>query len=93
MYGDFLESEIIKVAHHGSNTSTSDDFLQFIDPVIAVIPVAMKNKFKHPSPKTLARLRSRNTKIYRTSHTGAIMLRVYQDRIEKIAWRNRERFK
>ena len=93
MYGDFLESEITKIAHHGSNTSTSDAFLKFIDPVMGVIPVAKKNKFRHPSPKTLERLRSRNIKIYRTSHTGAIMFRIYQDRIEKIAWRNKERFK
>ncbi len=87
MYGDFLESEILKVAHHGSNTSTSDEFLDNINPVIALIPVALKNKFRHPSPKTLERLTNHHIKVYRTSHTGAVMFRIYPEYIEKVNWR------
>jgi len=87
MYGALLESEILKVAHHGSNTSTSDEFLGHINPVIAVIPVALKNKFSHPSPKTLERLANHHLKVYRTSHTGAVMFRIYPEYIEKINWR------
>ncbi len=89
MYGDFLESEILKIAHHGSSTSTSDDLLNQTRPVIAIVPVARKNKFRHPSPKTLARLHERYVRVYRTSHTGAIMLRIMPGYIEKIAWRSR----
>ena len=87
MYGDLLESEILKVGHHGSNTSTSGEFLDAVDPVLAVIPVALKNKFRHPSPKTLQRLADHSVKVYRTSHTGAVMFRIYPDHIEKIDWR------
>jgi competence protein ComEC len=87
MYGDLLESEILKVGHHGSNTSTSGEFLDAVDPVLAVIPVALKNKFRHPSPKTLQRLADHSVKVYRTSHTGAVMFRIYPDHIEKINWR------
>ncbi len=87
VYGGFLESEILKVAHHGSNTSTSDAFLAEINPVMAVIPVALRNKFRHPSPKTLERLGGRHVRLYRTSHTGAVVLRVFPDHIEKINWR------
>jgi competence protein ComEC len=89
MYGDFLESEILKIAHHGSSTSTSDDLLKQTNPVIAIVPVGLKNKFRHPSPKTLARLHERYIRVYRTSHTGAVMFRIMPGYIEKIAWRSR----
>jgi competence protein ComEC len=86
-YKQFLESEIIKVAHHGSNTSTSTEFLTQIQPLVSVISVAKKNKFRHPSEKTLQRLCSYKVKNFLTSKEGAIVFEITPNLIKKITWR------
>ena len=62
-YTDILESTILKVAHHGSKTSTIKDFVQAVKPQIALIGVGENNKFGHPNEAVLERLielRSKN---------------------------------
>ncbi len=86
-FGEFLESEILKTAHHGSNTSTGPEFLSFVYPRIAVIPVAERNRFGHPSAVVLERLKQLGTKIYLTSTEGAVRFRMYENRIVKTEWR------
>lgn len=86
-FGPFLESEIIKIGHHGSSTSTSINLLKRINPMVAIISVAQKNKFKHPSPKTILRLRENRIRTYLTSKEGALIFRVSPHDITKIAWR------
>jgi competence protein ComEC len=87
LYEDFLESEILKVGHHGSGTSTSTELLNSVKPVVAIISVAKKNKFKHPSPKTLDKLNRFGIKTYQTSNEGAIIFEIGPERISKVAWR------
>ncbi len=65
-----LESDILKVPHHGSKTSASYNFLQAVSPEIAVISVGEGNRYKHPSQDVLDRLE--NTTIYRTDKNGDI---------------------
>ncbi len=48
-----LDSEIIKIAHHGSRTSTSESLLNSVSPILAIISVGKNNKFGHPHPETL----------------------------------------
>lgn len=86
-YERFLESEIIKIAHHGSSTSTSSNLLAQAKPLVAVISVAVKNKFKHPSPKTILRLKEKGIRTYLTSKEGALIFDISPDKITKIAWR------
>jgi competence protein ComEC len=86
-YNSFLECEILKIGHHGSSTSSSDHFVQNINPLVTVISVAKKNKFKHPSPKTLKRLRLAGIKIYQTSQEGAIIFNIEPKKITRVAWR------
>jgi len=86
-YGSFLESEILKIGHHGSSTSTSEELLEKVNPILALISVAKKNKFKHPSPGTLERLRINGIKTYKTSQEGAVMFRIGPEKITKIAWK------
>jgi competence protein ComEC len=74
IYGDFLRAGVLKVAHHGSRTGTSDRFLSFIRPSIALISVGAYNRLHHPSPLVLARLDSIGCKWYRTDKCGAIVL-------------------
>lgn len=51
-----LESSILKVSHHGSNTSSTEEFLKIVNPKIAIIGVGEENSFGHPSKVVLNRL-------------------------------------
>ena len=55
---NFLKCNILKVAHHGSKTSSTDTFLQMAKPQIALIGVGENNKYGHPSQETLERIQS-----------------------------------
>ena len=65
-----LHSTVLKVAHHGSDTSTTPQFLAVVNPRLAVISVGADNKFGHPSDEVLERLGTEN--IYRTDKHGTI---------------------
>lgn len=69
-----LDSEILKVGHHGSNTSSSSVFLDAVDPDIAVISVG-DNTYGHPSQVTLDRLASRGIRTFRTDQDGTVSIR------------------
>jgi competence protein ComEC len=68
-----LDSQILKVAHHGSRASTSAAFLDACHPSLAVISVGMNNRFGHPSSEALDRLKTHGVRILRTDECGAIM--------------------
>lgn len=72
--GTTLESQVLKVAHHGSRTSTTPAFLAKVRPGIAVVSVGADNSFGHPHPGTLAALESAGATIYRTDRDGAVTL-------------------
>ncbi len=69
-----LSSSVLKVAHHGSDTSTQPEFLSVVNPQLVVISVGEANRFAHPSPEVIARLQDRLSpeKIYRTDQNGTI---------------------
>lgn len=67
-----LAADVLKVGHHGSNTSTSDDFLTAVKPKFAVIEVGKDNTFGHPSLRVLKRLERAGVKTYRTDTDGTI---------------------
>jgi len=69
-----LKVDILKVAHHGSNTSSSKEFLDFINPKICVISVGSNNKYGHPHKEVLNNLKERNIRIYRTDKEGTIKM-------------------
>ncbi len=71
-----LESEVLKVAHHGSKTSSSKEFLEAVKPKIALIGVGENNKFGHPYEGVLERLKNINCKIYRTDQMGEIEIKI-----------------
>ncbi len=68
------ESTVLKVAHHGSETSTTAGFLAVVSPRLAVISVGADNDFGHPDPDILARLEEElgSDNIYRTDLQGTI---------------------
>jgi competence protein ComEC len=69
-----LKSTVLKVAHHGSETSTTQQFLAAVDPEVAVISVGADNRFGHPSPEVVERLIDRlgEDNVYRTDEDGTI---------------------
>ena len=74
--------DILKVGHHGSNTSSSYDFINTINPTYAVISVGKNNKFNHPHQITLDNLEK--SKIYRTDKDGSINIKIKKNSIKII---------
>lgn len=68
--------EVLKVAHHGSGNSTSELFLQGVQPAFAIISAGEQNNYGHPHQETLFRLKERGTQIYSTQDKGAVMIEV-----------------
>lgn len=66
-----LRVDILKVAHHGSQTSTSESFIQKIKPKTALISCGLNNRYNHPNEDVLKRLASLNAAVYRTDLQGS----------------------
>lgn len=73
---NLLKTDILKVGHHGSKTSSSEEFLNIIKPRIAVIGVGKNNNFGHPNEGVLNRFRNLGCDIYRTDLNGEIEIKV-----------------
>ena len=79
-----VDIDILKVGHHGSDSSTSMEFLEFFDPEYAVISVAQTNAYNHPSPFLMNRLFEYGVVTYRTNRHGDIVL--YMDNQENFGF-------
>ena len=75
-YGDLLKSDILKVAHHGSNTSSTSLFLSYVNPRHSVISLGYENRYQFPSSEVIHRLTMRGSEIYRTDTHGTIILSI-----------------
>ncbi|MBI4280892.1 MBL fold metallo-hydrolase [Candidatus Uhrbacteria bacterium] len=71
--GADLEAEVLKAGHHGSKTSTSEEFLKAVDPEYAVISVG-ENSYGHPHFSVLHRLRNFGAQIFRTDEAGDVII-------------------
>ncbi|MEJ2216410.1 MAG: DNA internalization-related competence protein ComEC/Rec2 [Gemmatimonadota bacterium] len=78
-YGADLGAEIIKVGHHGSASSTSRALLDAARPQLALISVGRRNRYGHPAPSVLARLRRWSVRILRTDRDGSIIVRGFEN--------------
>ena len=72
---DKLKCDVLKIGHHGSKTATSDEFLQAVQPKIAVIQVG-KNNYGHPAPETLDKLKNAGVSVLRNDQSGALGFKV-----------------
>lgn len=66
---------VLKVGHHGSNTSSSENFINAVSPEIAIVSVGPNNSYNLPKNEILERLKKINTTIYRTDQDGSIYLK------------------
>lgn len=86
-HGDRLRSDVLKLGHHGSATSTSPLFLDTVEPELAVVSAGRRNRYGHPAPSVIAEVRSRSIAIARTDRDGTVTLKVEPG---GVAWRRQE---
>ncbi|OOB78609.1 MAG: hypothetical protein BEN18_06700 [Epulopiscium sp. Nuni2H_MBin001] len=77
--------DILKVAHHGSRTSSSDALIAKLKPDYAVISAGLNNQYGHPHAETLDTLKKYNVKVYRTDLDGNIVCTIASD--NSISWK------
>lgn len=75
-----LNTTVLKAGHHGSKYSSSEAFLDYINPMITLISCGRNNRYKHPHKEMLTRLDKLKVKPYRTDEGGAIMINVKDDK-------------
>lgn len=81
---DIIDTDFLKVGHHGSSTSSTSEFLSKVSPELAVISVGEKNKYKHPSKTVLNTLNELNMPMMRTDYDGTITIIMTADDIRNI---------
>lgn len=89
-YKAFLNSDVLKVGHHGSKSSSGEKFISAVSPSFALISAGIMNKFGHPAEQILRRLEAANTEILRTDKSGAIILRSDGEYLQNIDWKKSE---
>ena len=72
--------DVLKVGHHGSRTSSSEEFINVIDPKYSIISVGKNNRYGHPNKEVLNNLEK--SKIYRTDQDGSIMFKIKNNKLK-----------
>jgi len=84
-----LRAQALKVAHHGSRTSSSPAFLDAVRPEVAVVSAGRRNRYRHPHPEVLERLEARGIRVLRTDRDGTITVEMTPQGVR--AWGTEER--
>ena len=74
--GENIDAEILKLGHHGSDTSNSEAFIDAISPKYGLISCGYGNKYEHPIKEIMERLQDRNIKVYRTDESGTVIVTI-----------------
>jgi competence protein ComEC len=78
---DALPADVLLVPHHGSRTSSTQEWIAAVAPQYAVVAAGYRNRFGHPKEDVLARYLARGTTVLRTDHDGALVFRLEDGRI------------
>ncbi len=81
-----IECDVLKVAHHGSSSSSSDDFIEAANPTYAIISAGRGNSYGHPHNEVMDLLQDEDIMIYRTDKDGHITFEVGPEKIEDISF-------
>ena len=71
-----IDAEILKLGHHGSDTSSSEEFLDAISPEYGLISCKVGNKYEHPIKSTMEKLEERDIEVYRTDECGSVVITI-----------------
>ncbi|HEV2854304.1 MAG TPA: DNA internalization-related competence protein ComEC/Rec2 [Thermoanaerobaculia bacterium] len=74
-----LRVDVLKVAHHGSRTSSTETFLEAASPRLALISTGVRNLYHHPAPEVVERLEGHGARVLRTDRGGEILVRFEED--------------
>lgn len=80
--GADLDAEILKLGHHGSDTSSSKEFLDVVDPDYALISTKVGNKYEHPTKSVMEDLDNLDIEVYRTDECGTVVLTITDNDVE-----------
>ena len=69
-----LNTTVVKVPHHGSKTSSTDDFVRATNPTLAIIPVGRNSMFGHPHPEVVQRWQANGATVLTTGECGTITI-------------------
>jgi competence protein ComEC len=86
-------ADVLKVAHHGSRTSTTEEFLDAVHPAFAIVSVGNENSYGNPHPAVIERLERRGVRVLRTDELGLITIRSDGRRlsVDTDRWRGADR--
>lgn len=87
MYDELLDTDLLKVGHHGSRTSSGEAFLDHVSPEMAIISLAENNRFKHPHPEAVNRLGRSKAELLFTSKERAVTVETDGKIIKRVEWR------
>ncbi|GAB5410611.1 MAG: DNA internalization-related competence protein ComEC/Rec2 [Balneolaceae bacterium] len=85
-YGDLLDTDFLKIGHHGSRTSSEVEFLNEVTPEIAVVSLGERNRFKHPHSEAVKRIQETGTELYFTSRDKALVFVSDGEKIWRELW-------
>lgn len=71
--GTDLQADVLKLGHHGANTSTSEAFLTKVQPKYAIVSAGKDNQYGHPTAETLQKMQAHNIQVFRTDEQGTII--------------------
>ena len=89
-WGSELRSDVLKVGHHGSAESTGDEWLQAVEPRLAVVSCGRENTFGHPAAEVLERLEAAGVTVSRTDHSGMVTIWLEGGRIRVREWMRKD---
>jgi competence protein ComEC len=85
-FGQNLKCDLLKVPHHGSKSSSAENFVSIVRPAIAVVTVGKGNPYRQPSEDVIARYKKNGTRVYRTDRDGAIIVTGKKDKLRVQSW-------
>ncbi|MDI3481165.1 MAG: competence protein ComEC, partial [Tepidanaerobacteraceae bacterium] len=77
-----IKAEVLKAGHHGSASSTSDEFLSKVNPAFAVISAGKDNAFGHPAPRVLDLFEEKGIRVFRTDLQGAVTFKIQKNNVK-----------
>jgi competence protein ComEC len=77
--GQVVAADVLKVPHHGSRTSSSDELLEAVAPKLAIMSLGWRNQFHFPAAEVLARYAAAGARVLRTDRDGAVTVRITDD--------------